>query len=387
MDQWHRLTAQRLLVERGVTEVAVSLRTMLRESPTPWARLHALWTLDGLAIATRDDMERALDDEHPAVRSAACMVLEPHLDAPSVDRLAGLVSRGPMLVRAQAALSLGADLDVAFDSLVRLATTEASDAVVRSAIVSSLAPRAGAALAALTRDASWPSDDASRAVLSELGDAALRGSQGKQLLELIATLGPDRASLAELVLARVGAWQRINDARPRTLTLGAEPIGWSMMIESAPGRVGDLATKVDRYLAWPGRTLNVPVALTSDQAQSMARGGRLYTYCQGCHGASGEGMGNQYPPLAGSPRVLGDPSLLARVLLHGLEGPLEREGRVFQESMPPAPLGSDRDFAAVMTYIRRSWGNDVEAVDASLVERVRRETRGRNRPWRVDELE
>src|SRR6185295_6208436 len=48
---WWRLTAQRLLVERRDSSVAPALRTMARTHADDRARLHALWTLDGLGAA------------------------------------------------------------------------------------------------------------------------------------------------------------------------------------------------------------------------------------------------------------------------------------------------------------------------------------------------
>ena len=385
-DQWLRLTAQRLLVERRAIGVAPAIRA-LGDNLSPWARLHGLWTLEGIGALVREDIERALSDAHPAVASAGCQLAERELDAELIEKLAELAAAGPILLRAQAALSLGADSDAAFGALVGLARGHAGDAILRSAIIASLGANHGRALRELAVDAAWPGHDADRAMLSELADAALRGSGAVEVVELAAMLASDRTATAELLLARVAAWQRLNDARPRRLALSHEPTGWSQMLSQRSGRLGDLAARIDGHLAWPGRIQDAPVQLTSDQEQLFARGARLYTYCQGCHGADGEGMGSQYPPLAGSPRVLADAGLLTRVLLHGLEGQLTREGRTYNEAMPPAPLGSDRDFAAVMTYIRRSWGNDAEAVDAQLVEQVRRETRGRNRPWRADELE
>ncbi|MBA3672363.1 MAG: dehydrogenase, partial [Gemmatimonadaceae bacterium] len=50
---WSRFTAQRLLVERGDTSVLPALRTMAHSHADWRARLHALWTLDGLHGADR----------------------------------------------------------------------------------------------------------------------------------------------------------------------------------------------------------------------------------------------------------------------------------------------------------------------------------------------
>ena len=45
---WWRRTAQRLLVDRQSAGAAGPLRKLFESSPSPVARLHALWTLDGL---------------------------------------------------------------------------------------------------------------------------------------------------------------------------------------------------------------------------------------------------------------------------------------------------------------------------------------------------
>jgi mono/diheme cytochrome c family protein len=65
--------------------------------------------------------------------------------------------------------------------------------------------------------------------------------------------------------------------------------------------------------------------------------------------------------------------------LNGKEGPVGL--------MPPlgAPM-SDDDLAAVLTYIRRAWGNTGTPVDRALVEGARAETAARSRPWTTDEL-
>jgi hypothetical protein len=54
--------------------------------------------------------------------------------------------------------------------------------------------------------------------------------------------------------------------------------------------------------------------------------------------------------------------------------------------MPAAPYRDDAEFAAVMTYIRKAWGNDAPAVGPELVAREREATRGRTTPWRADEV-
>jgi mono/diheme cytochrome c family protein len=82
--------------------------------------------------------------------------------------------------------------------------------------------------------------------------------------------------------------------------------------------------------------------------------------------------------LVGSPWVLGASGRLIRVVQHGKEG----------ESLMP-PVGatlSDEQLAAVLSYVRRSWGNEASAIAPVEVREVRGATMGRRRPWTEAEL-
>ena len=106
-----------------------------------------------------------------------------------------------------------------------------------------------------------------------------------------------------------------------------------------------------------------------------------------CHQSNGLGLPPLYPPLDGSPYVTGDPHRLARILMHGLEGPIEVLGERYDQAMPAAPISGDVDLAAVMTYIRQAWGNDSNPVAPELIGLVRRNDADRRRPWTAEELE
>ena len=88
------------------------------------------------------------------------------------------------------------------------------------------------------------------------------------------------------------------------------------------------------------------------------RGKNIYAKCSGCHGSTGNGDGNQYPPLAGSEWVTGNTGRLAQIILNGLSGPIDVAGKTYNGNMPAqAPLTA-AELAAVMTYIRNEF-NDV----------------------------
>lgn len=79
-NAWHRETAQRLLVTRGGKEVAPLLRAVPDDpASTGLGRLHALWTLAGLAALSPLDVQRALTDDLAAVRAAGIRLAEPFL--------------------------------------------------------------------------------------------------------------------------------------------------------------------------------------------------------------------------------------------------------------------------------------------------------------------
>ncbi|MEM7396781.1 MAG: protein containing Coagulation factor 5/8 type, partial [Verrucomicrobiota bacterium] len=68
---WWRDTAQKLLVVRADRSVIPALKTMVRTSRHPLARLHALWTLEGLNEWDRALILEAAKDADPRVRAAA----------------------------------------------------------------------------------------------------------------------------------------------------------------------------------------------------------------------------------------------------------------------------------------------------------------------------
>lgn len=118
----------------------------------------------------------------------------------------------------------------------------------------------------------------------------------------------------------------------------------------------------------------------------MLVGRRIFNNCVSCHQSSGEGVAGKYPPLDGTRWVLGDDRILSRILLRGLRGPIEVLGEEYNGEMPAWNQFSDRDIAAVLTYIRSSWGNDAPAVSEATVAAVREELSGRSRKFTAAEL-
>jgi mono/diheme cytochrome c family protein len=113
--------------------------------------------------------------------------------------------------------------------------------------------------------------------------------------------------------------------------------------------------------------------------------------CILCHQANGQGVANQFPPLAGSEWVLAkEPGRLIRIVLHGLHGPVTVKDEAFDSPsmIPWKDQLSDEELAVVLTFIRsnKEWHNEAPPVSAEQVKAVRDKTSGRSAPWFIDEL-
>jgi mono/diheme cytochrome c family protein len=101
------------------------------------------------------------------------------------------------------------------------------------------------------------------------------------------------------------------------------------------------------------------------------RGSLLYMQnCVPCHREKGEGVPNVYPSLAGSPAVLGDPIELAQWVLSQKRPATIPAGRYATQMLLFGWL-KDEDAAALLTFIRSSFGNSAPPVDAAMIAKAR----------------
>ncbi len=145
------------------------------------------------------------------------------------------------------------------------------------------------------------------------------------------------------------------------------------------------ATAYDGSAAAPAGTALAQAAPPAP-ADPLVLGKRTYTNCMACHQQDGKGLAGQFPPLAGSPWVTGSPRVLARILLHGLNGPVQVLGQTYNGVMPAWGRFSDAQIAAVLTFIRGSWGNTAAPIAADLIATERKATAGRQDAWLATEL-
>jgi mono/diheme cytochrome c family protein len=122
----------------------------------------------------------------------------------------------------------------------------------------------------------------------------------------------------------------------------------------------------------------------------MAKGKKLYdVYCAICHQGNGLGVPGQFPPLAGSDWVqVEGVNRIARIVFNGVQGPIKVNGVEYSNAMPPWKdmITSDDDVAAILTFIRGSWGNKASAATAAEVKAIREDEKARGTAWSADEL-
>lgn len=111
----------------------------------------------------------------------------------------------------------------------------------------------------------------------------------------------------------------------------------------------------------------------ADTTPSSPLGAKIYeNQCAQCHGKQGEGVADAYPALAGNRSVLmGNTNNLTLTVLRGGYGP-STAGKPQPHGMPPYQLSlSDAEVAAVLSFIRKSWGNAAAPVTEFDINKIR----------------
>ncbi|MFQ5734626.1 MAG: PVC-type heme-binding CxxCH protein, partial [Planctomycetaceae bacterium] len=210
-NAWNRMTAQRLLWERREKSAVPLLANLTSTSTKPLARMHALYTLAGLAALKKRHVITALKDRHPRVREHAVRLSErflkqsPHM---LLDVMLPLCNDPDARVRFQVAFSLGeATGETAIAALARLAKDPRNGREVRTALLSSVGKTADRLAAKLISDPAFVKQKHAASLLSELGliVAANRDPAGALRLLANVTAGGHSLSVQRVVLASLGA--------------------------------------------------------------------------------------------------------------------------------------------------------------------------------------
>jgi mono/diheme cytochrome c family protein/glucose/arabinose dehydrogenase len=429
---WWRDTAQRLLVERGDRSAVAALARLAATAKEPRTRLHALWTLDGLDALQPPAVVQALDDPSRDVRMSALRLSERWLAEANSPLQAAVLKRmddPDWSVRDQLAASLGAlPSGPREQALAKLLAGHADDPVTLDAALSGVRGGEGLVLDALIQASQQNEQSVQReTAITMIAATIVRMGQDVGIQKVLAAAADanrpmwQRSALlrgAEVALLGApmpgsptgrrggapaiasapcptcpggragpgGAYAFPQAARPtpvapRPTRLGTVPKAFSALAATTTD-LGPRASSVLARLEWPGKPgASAPITpLTPDEQQRFNAGQEVYkNICQACHQPDGRGLEKVAPSLLGSPLALASPDIPARILMNGKEGSIGL--------MPPVGSTlSDDQIAAVLTYIRREWGQDGSPVDAATVKQVRAMTADRTRPWKHDEL-
>ncbi len=138
---------------------------------------------------------------------------------------------------------------------------------------------------------------------------------------------------------------------------------------------------------------DIKSSLTGSDRELFVLGKEIYAregYCATCHQLDGGGLSaSQFPPLQGTPWVTGSPERLIKLVLKGIMGPIEVAGKEYPGQVPMTPyegMLDDSEIAAVLTYVRNSFGNNSSPISPELVKTVRQEIQDKKGFWNAKEL-
>ena len=325
---WRRDTAQRLLVDRHLAAAVPALTALARQGESYLGRLHALWTLDGLGALDWPTLTQAARHEHPGVRATALRLMD------KMDReqwRARVVEEIAVLVAERG---------------------ETDPTVLQQALIT-------------------------------LSAAATQPDDYRLLMEIVAKRSGD--------LGRTAALTGLAGREAACLKVAMQPS------ESVPKAVREAFIRDLSALIEIGTAEGAPVApvvnydsLTAEEVKRAKLGAEKYaTLCASCHQSHGLGTPGVAPRLAASEWVTGSPKRLAQIVLRGLIGPVKVNGEEWNLHMPGignSGVVDDEDLAAIITYIRRSWGNAAAPVAPDLIAAERKASADRKFPWTVSEL-
>ncbi len=397
---WVRDVAQRLLIELEDDDAVELLADMAANHSNQWARLHAIWTLEGLDALTPETLLETLDDESVEVRNATLRLMEGLLiEYPDLVFILDDNNSDPsafsdkeLLQRVLSSRKL--DDQSAFPIFEDALNRPDSIGLMRDAILSSLSNREYKFLEFVRSSEAWnESSDSKSIFLETLATAILNKGNSTEMEKMLASLySTERQDWKnEAILNAISLKSMSADRKPYRLS-SAPAIVTSSSILTDKGKQSIYA-----LFEWPGHKASTRVTqagsvLDEEQREQFLLGRKNYlTTCAGCHGNDGNGMDRLAPPLAGSEWVTGDEIRLVLLVLHGIEGPIQVKGKTYDapDIMPVMPAHSTLDdgkIASILTYIRNEWGNSSGAVSRRTVGRTRHTSQGNVLPWSVDEL-
>lgn len=402
-NSWHRETAQRLLTERS--DATALVEKSLTAAKSPLGRLHSLWTLEGLNKVTDETVLAALADTDPAVRVSGVAlskrIFKAIPDPDLLNELVRLKDDANPDVRQQLVLTLGTlahpRTDVALEPALKAA---AADNKALDALLSGFTGQESELLAARLQYPTWSKSEPWREkLIKSIAAQAAKQKNPLAYLRMLHLAGSqsDDAAWRQLALVE-GLYpppppKAADPVRP--IKLPAVSDGLEKLLKSSDPKVKSAAESLAKNLLWPGKDgkpLPVLPPLSPAHQALFELGKTHYTQtCAACHHPAGYGEAGKGPPLIDSDWARGPEDRLARIVLHGLRGPIAINKEIFNRDatleMPAmANALDDAKIAAILTYVRREFGDGAAPVETPIVTRIRATEKGRTEQWTEMEL-
>ncbi len=401
-DGWYRDIAQRLIIERNDLSVKESLDDLVSQAKNKFGKIHALFTLEGLGLLTPEICETGMEQPEEEVKAIALRLMEPFTyDNPALTSQVyrfmdkeidngkylalQVVLSASVLPQNQCMLLLGK----AYEKYGHLG-------LMRDAILSSLEDQEYALLEKIYPETNNTQVATAEIFLEMLATAITKKGNSREITELFNKINLENDTLdwKQKALFRGLSMGKTSGRDPVNLAKKPAIIDQKERLDAA-GKVR--LDKLMTTIAWPGYYPDTAgnkqaLELTPEEQELFSLGRQHYTTsCSGCHGNEGEGLNRFAPPLVESEWVLGDEARLALLVLHGVEGPIEVNGKTYGSPdilpvMPSHSVLDDKVIAAILTYIRCEWGHTAKPVQPRTVSRLRHITQGRVQPWKVDDL-
>ena len=399
---WYRDMAQRLLVERNDKTITDQLTAAVKTGDHPLGRLHSLWTMEGLNLLTPEFLGSLLSDSNEFIRIHSMRLIEPFAKKDQKVR-ASLQNKilerwkvAPPAEILQLALTAGClESKSSYQLLAGIIDNYDTSALIRDAVLSSLQDQEYTFLKHLTSSGLKTQTPGKEIFLEMLTTSIVRKRNPTELSSLLTMLevSPERFGWKEKSILTAMSIQG-NSRKMKPIRLTNAP---RILVAKNNNIDTTRLYSLNAMFEWPGHVADTTSSQKqkrlSDAEQLQFASGRQHylTACAGCHGTDGAGMNRMAPTLIGSEWVLGDEKRLALILLHGIEGPIEVGGKVYDvpEILPVMPSHSTMDdgaITAIMTYIRNEWGNSASPVGRRTVGVTRHTTQGRVVPWTPLEL-
>lgn len=424
-NAWQRHNAQRLLVQRNDRNAVPALNAMASTSENPQARIHALWTLEGMRKLEPAILLAAGATDDLRVRAQVLRLAEAYEGESEAKQFVALMMRysedAPnWAIDMQLALSAGVlasiDTPQAYDVLLSVIDRRSGDKLFLSAIVTGLRGKEavmlarvqggpiknmlGSALVKATEDGDLTIGSLLALVdspdfvenrndlLTTLATQAVQQDKVKVVDELIDKLSSDGYSEDNKRAILTGMAQG-SQSRTSPMALNGKPDIFTAWQASAPPSLAEWVAQLDEMFLYERNELSEEVL------ERIEAGSLLYAaHCSTCHGEDGTGLEGAGPPVFASDWVERSPEMLAMLVLNGIEGPITVSGKRYEPPTIQTEMAGfknaaidDQQFADLLTFLRSSeMGNNADPIDPQVVTQMRTATATRNTPYTPEQL-